>query len=182
MRISPKSPGAPARRSSSPTTGAISSLRCATGSRSRRQASSCRASGPNARSGPHRSQPIAAKYGLRMPLLFSYGTLQQDDVQRATFGGCCTAMATSCRDKSRRWSRSRILGQPQQSAGRITPTSSSTGAPIGACPARCSKSPMPSSPPLTNTAPASYERVAVRLASGKEAWVYVHAPTSARHS
>jgi gamma-glutamylcyclotransferase (GGCT)/AIG2-like uncharacterized protein YtfP len=30
--------------------------------------------------------------------------------------------------------------------------------------------------------PASYERVAVTLASGKEAWVYVNAALPARHS
>jgi len=30
--------------------------------------------------------------------------------------------------------------------------------------------------------PASYSRVSVMLASGKEAWVYVHAPPSPRHA
>ena len=37
-----------------------------------------------------------------MPLLFSYGTLQEENVQRLTFGRCCRGKGTSFSGSSRR--------------------------------------------------------------------------------
>jgi hypothetical protein len=59
-----------------------------------------------------RSQAISPRWAFAMPLVFSYGTLQEEGVQRDTFG---------------RTRRSR-----RRAAGRITPTSRSTADPTAA--------------------------------------------------
>lgn len=111
-----------------------------------------------------------------MPLLFSYGTLQQPAVQMATFG--------------------RLLeGQPDELIGfeqsllrvddpRFTATSARTHYPIvkfdGNRESRVTGTVFElSERELANAdqyEPAGYQRVSAMLASGRQAWVYADAP------
>lgn len=110
-----------------------------------------------------------------MPLLFSYGTLQQDDVQRATFGRPLQGMADA------------LVGYEQSMVAIDDPdvvrTSGKTHHPIvthtGDPHARVSGMVFE----ITDRELAradeyevdAYRRVLARLASGREAWVYVDA-------
>ena len=111
-----------------------------------------------------------------MPLLFSYGTLQQEEVQRATFG--------------------RLPHRPAGRAGRVR---AGTGADRGSAGHRHQRQDAPShrqaqrrsGQPRAGHASsrsrdaeirsadqyevAAYRRIAVQLASGAQAWVYVDA-------
>jgi len=118
-----------------------------------------------------------------MPLLFSYGTLQQDDVQLATFGrrlhGQCDGLPG--------YEPSLVEIEDLRQAAAIGRTHHANVIFNG-----CAGSRVPGKVFEVTDAelaaadeyerPASYERVSVTLTSGKEAWVYVHAPPSARHS
>jgi gamma-glutamylcyclotransferase (GGCT)/AIG2-like uncharacterized protein YtfP len=111
-----------------------------------------------------------------MPLLFSYGTLQYDDVQRSTFG--------------------RLLrGEPDELLGYHPSSVKIENAPLAAALGRThhanatfsgdEKARVPgtvyevSDAELARAdefeAPFSYKRVTALLASGRHAWVYVHA-------
>jgi gamma-glutamylcyclotransferase (GGCT)/AIG2-like uncharacterized protein YtfP len=113
-----------------------------------------------------------------MPLLFSYGTLQQDTVQTSTFGR-------------------RLQGRPDVlhgfEPGRVpiqdAPLVKATGRAYHAnarYTGRAADQVMGTVFEVTDAelaaadgheAPAQYRRVAVTLASGARAWVYVHAET-----
>lgn len=113
-----------------------------------------------------------------MPLLFSYGTLQQHDVQMSTFG--------------------RLLqGQPDELVGfeqsllriedpRFAPTDDDTHYPIvkftGRTDSRVKGTVFEiSESELANAdeyEPAPYERISAQLASGKRAWVYADTRSS----
>ena len=110
-----------------------------------------------------------------MPLLFSYGTLQQDDVQRATFGRLLSGRPDA------------LPGYTQAMYAIDDPgvvaTSGKTHHPIvrpGADPAeRVAGNVFEISDAELAQADvyevAAYRRVAVTLASGLQAWVYIDA-------
>ena len=111
-----------------------------------------------------------------MPLLFSYGTLQQEDVQRATFG----RLLSGHRDELTGFEPSLVrIEDPQQAAasGRTHHANViASGRPDSRVPGtvfEVTDAELAAADEYER--PASYERVAVRLASGKVAWVYVHA-------
>jgi len=110
-----------------------------------------------------------------MPHLFSYGTLQQDDVQRATFGRLLAGRA----DALPGYSRDRVaIDDPH-----VVATSGKTHHPIvrpsGDAADRVEGSVFELSEAELAQADAyevdAYRRVAVTLASGLQAWVYVDA-------
>lgn len=113
-----------------------------------------------------------------MPLLFSYGTLQQSDVQLATFGRALRGEA----DELRGFELARVKIE-----GSVLPTivggthhanvvrtdrgdSSVNGTVFEVTDAELSSAD-------AFEAPARYERIEVALASGKKAWVYVFTGT-----
>ena len=108
-----------------------------------------------------------------MPLLFSYGTLQQDEVQRATFG----RLLRGERDELVGFEQTLVeIDDPQ-----VVATSGKTHHPIVRAGARresriagtvfeISDAELESA---DHYEVAAYERVATVLASGREAWVYV---------
>lgn len=110
-----------------------------------------------------------------MPLLFSYGTLQQDDVQVATFG----RRLVGHRDELLGFEQSMVQIEDPQ----VVATSGKTQHPIvrfvGDPGARVAGTVFE----VTETELASadryevgaYRRVAAELASGRTAWVYVDA-------
>src|SRR5579863_7084632 len=110
-----------------------------------------------------------------MPLLFSYGTLQQEDVQRATFGRRLAGASDA------------LLGFEQTLVriedAAVLATSGRTHHPI-VRPSRDSRSRVPGTVfevteeelgRADRYEVAAYRRIAVTLASGREAWVYVDA-------
>jgi hypothetical protein len=118
-----------------------------------------------------------------MPLLFSYGTLQLEEVQRATFG----RVLHGHRDELPGFEPSLVrIDDPRQAAasGRTHHANATfKGGDDSRVPGtvfEVTDAELAAADDYER--PASYERVAVTLASGKEAWVYVHAPTSTRDS
>ena len=118
-----------------------------------------------------------------MPLLFSYGTLQQDDVQRATFG---RLLHGQCDDLPGYEASLVEIEDPGQAAavGRTHHAnvilSGWVGSRVPGTVFEVTDAELAAADEYER--PASYERVAVTLASGKKAWVYVHAPSSTRHA
>jgi gamma-glutamylcyclotransferase (GGCT)/AIG2-like uncharacterized protein YtfP len=116
-----------------------------------------------------------------MPLLFSYGTLQQEDVQRSTFGRLLDGQpdALAGFEKS-----SLRIDDPQVvaaygTANHVTVTFN------GRPDSRVTGTVFEVTDPELAIADryetvAQYSRVAVVLASGKQAWVYAHAPSEHR--
>jgi hypothetical protein len=110
-----------------------------------------------------------------MPQLFSYGTLQQDDVQRATFGRLLVGRADALPGYAR--------GLVAIDDPRVVATSGKTHHPIvrhsGDAADRVEGSVFQLSDAELAQADAyevdAYRRVAVTLASGLQAWVYVDA-------
>ena len=118
-----------------------------------------------------------------MPLLFSYGTLQQKDVQRATFG----RLLHGHRDELPGYEPSLVeIEDPRQAAaaGRTHHANvifnGRAGSRVPGTVFEVTDAELAAADEYER--PASYERVAVTLASGKQAWVYVHAPSSTRDS
>ncbi|MDP9125040.1 MAG: gamma-glutamylcyclotransferase [Pseudomonadota bacterium] len=110
-----------------------------------------------------------------MPHLFSYGTLQQDDVQRATFGRLLSGRA----DVLPGYSQDRVaIDDPD-----VVATSGKTHHPIVRHSGVASDRVAGTVFELCDDEPAqadryevaAYRRVAVTLASGISAWVYVDA-------
>lgn len=112
-----------------------------------------------------------------MPLLFSYGTLQRDDVQRATFG------------RSLRGSPDELagceLGQVKiEDARAVAATGLTHYANVifnGRADCRVSGTALEVTDAELAAADvyeqdAAYYRITVTLISGKQAWVYHHAP------
>jgi gamma-glutamylcyclotransferase (GGCT)/AIG2-like uncharacterized protein YtfP len=114
-----------------------------------------------------------------MPLLFSYGTLQQDDVQRATFG----RLLAGRRDRLPGY----VLAQVAIDDPAVVATSGKTHHPIvrpGGDPAEHVEGTVfeITDEELAHAdryEVAAYRRVAVTLASGLEAWAYVDALSGA---
>ena len=118
-----------------------------------------------------------------MPLLFSYGTLQQEDVQRATFG----RLLSGHRDELPEYEPSLVaIDDPHHAAvsGRTHHANVTfNGRDDSRVPGtvfEVSEAELAAADAYER--PASYERLAVSLASGKEAWVYVYVPSPPRHS
>lgn len=116
-----------------------------------------------------------------MPLLFSYGTLQQDNVQQSTFGRLLTGHADE------------LLGYEQALVqiedAQVVATSGKTHHPIvkfnGLKNSRVPGTVFEITDAELEAADryevAAYTRVAGELASGKRAWVYVDARFAPRH-
>ena len=112
-----------------------------------------------------------------MPLLFSYGTLQQEDVQRATFG----RLLHGHRDELPGFEPSLVRIEDPRQAAASGRTHHANATFNGRDDSRVPGTVFEVTDAELAAAddyerPASYERVAVTLASGNEAWVYVHAP------
>jgi gamma-glutamylcyclotransferase (GGCT)/AIG2-like uncharacterized protein YtfP len=109
-----------------------------------------------------------------MPLLFSYGTLQDEQVQRATFGRTLRGE----RDALPGFERSLVKIE-----GEIAPTiaggthhanvipSSAAGSQVAGTVFDVTDAELASADAFE--APAQYQRIEVSLASGKRAWLYV---------
>ena len=118
-----------------------------------------------------------------MPLLFSYGTLQEAGVQQATFG----RLLEGCRDELPGFEPSAIRIEDPQLAAAAGRTHHANVVSSGRPDSRVSGTAFEVTDAELAAAdeyerPASYERVAVTLASGKPAWVYVHTPSSPSRS
>jgi gamma-glutamylcyclotransferase (GGCT)/AIG2-like uncharacterized protein YtfP len=114
-----------------------------------------------------------------LPWLFSYGTLQEADVQLATFG----RLLDGCRDELPAFEASLIRIEDPQTAAAIGRTHHANVVPNGQSASRVSGTVFDVTDAELAAAdeferPASYGRLAVTLASGKTAWVYVHSPSS----
>jgi gamma-glutamylcyclotransferase (GGCT)/AIG2-like uncharacterized protein YtfP len=142
----------------------------AMGGQNRRKSSSDRRSRPQ--------QPVEGS--KRMPLLFSYGTLQQDNVQLATFGRLLHGK------------RDELVGFEQRLVkiedASVVSTSGKTHHPNVTFNGRNESRIDGTAFEITDAELASadryeqlggYKRIAVVLASGKQAWVYVHAAAAA---
>src|SRR5256885_11110435 len=114
-----------------------------------------------------------------MPLIFSYGTLQREEVQLATFGRRLNGQ----RDELRGFAPSLVKIEDPKVAAAIGKTHHANVTFNGNNDCR-----MPGMVfEITDAELASvdeyeitslYKRIAVTLASGREAWVYVHAPSA----
>jgi hypothetical protein len=118
-----------------------------------------------------------------VPLLFSYGTLQQEDVQRATFG----RLLDGWRDELPGFEPSLIRIEDPEMAAAIGRTHHANVVSNSRSDSRVSGTVFEVTDAELAAAdeyerPASYRRVAVTLASGKTAWVYLHAPSSTPRS
>ena len=110
-----------------------------------------------------------------MPLLFSYGTLQQEDVQRSTFGRRLTGQ----RDELPGFAPAAVAIDDPDVAARLGRThhanATFTGQPESRVPGTAFEV---SDAELARVAEFeaafSYKRVRAVLASGRHAWVYVH--------
>lgn len=114
---------------------------------------------------------------LVMPLLFSYGTLQQADVQRATFGRALVGE----KDVLVGYEPSLVRIDDPAVAARlrkthhdnVTPTgddwSSVQGTALAVSDEELAKADV-------YEAPFAYRRILVTLGSGQQAWVYLHRP------
>ena len=111
-----------------------------------------------------------------MPLLFSYGTLQQEGVQLSTFG----RLLQGQRDELRGFEQSLVrIAEPQVVASNGGPHHANVTF-NGRSDSRVSGTVFEVTDAELAAADryeerASYQRVATMLASGKQAWVYVYA-------
>jgi gamma-glutamylcyclotransferase (GGCT)/AIG2-like uncharacterized protein YtfP len=110
-----------------------------------------------------------------MPLLFSYGTLQQEDVQLATFG----RLLRGQKDQLVGFEQAMVRIEDPQVVAASGKTHHPIVKPNGRDDSRVSGTVFEiSDAELANAdryEVAAYKRVAATLASGKEAWVYVDA-------
>jgi gamma-glutamylcyclotransferase (GGCT)/AIG2-like uncharacterized protein YtfP len=117
-----------------------------------------------------------------MPLLFSYGTLQQEDVQLLTFG----RLLQGHRDERPGAEPSVKIEDPQVAAASGTTHHANvtfngrTDARVSGTVFEVSEAELAAADQYEQR--AKYTRVAVRLASGKEVWVYVDARSAPRAS
>jgi hypothetical protein len=114
-----------------------------------------------------------------MPLLFSYGTLQQDDVQRSTFG----RPLQGCSDELPAFEPSLVKIEDPQVADKThhanvtfngRPDSRVRGMVFEVTDAELTAAD-------EYERLAAYVRIGVTLASGQRAWVYVDARTAPEH-
>ena len=118
-----------------------------------------------------------------MPLLFSYGTLQQEKVQRSTFGRRLDGQ----RDTLTGYERSEVKIDDPEVVARLGMTHHANVIHTGRVDSGVSGMALEvTDAELARAdgyeAPFRYARVAARLASGREAWVYVHTPVAADRS
>jgi gamma-glutamylcyclotransferase (GGCT)/AIG2-like uncharacterized protein YtfP len=111
-----------------------------------------------------------------MPLLFSYGTLQQADVQRSTFGRLLQGQS----DELPGFERSSVRIEDPQVVAASGMTHYANVMFNGKSDSRVNGTVFEVTDAELAAAdryeqPAAYQRVAARLASGKQAWVYLHA-------
>jgi hypothetical protein len=118
-----------------------------------------------------------------MPLLFSYGTLQQESVQLSTFGRRLDGQ----RDVLTGFVRSQVMIEDPRVAAmlgmthhaNVTQTSDdATG--VSGTALEVTDAELASADQYE--APFRYARVPALLASGRHAWVYVHAPVTSEGS
>ena len=112
-----------------------------------------------------------------MPWLFSYGTLQQEDVQRSTFG----RRLAGSPDALPGYERSSVMIEDPQVAAALGTTHHANVTFTGQDASRVDGTVFDITDAElmsvdTFEARFMYQRVAARLASGREAWIYVHAP------
>jgi gamma-glutamylcyclotransferase (GGCT)/AIG2-like uncharacterized protein YtfP len=112
-----------------------------------------------------------------MPLLFSYGTLQQQDVQQATFGRVLKGSG----DELPQYEPSRVpvtdtrlLSRGQTHHANVTFNGRNDSRVRGSV-YEVSEAELAAADEFER--PFAYARTAVTLASNKQAWVYVHAPS-----
>ena len=116
-----------------------------------------------------------------MPLLFSYGTLQQDDVQLATFGRTLVGTRDALPGfepelvKIEDPATVRALGRTHHA--NVTPTVDN-GRRVPGTVFEITDDELARADRFE--APFSYGRIAATLASGARAWVYVHLPGGAQ--
>lgn len=111
-----------------------------------------------------------------MPLLFSYGTLQQDDVQLSTFG----RLLQGHRDELPGYEPSLVRIEDPHIVATGGKTHHANVTFNGRNDSRVSGTVFEITDAELGAAdqyeqPAAYERIAATLASGKQAWVYVDA-------
>ena len=109
-----------------------------------------------------------------MPSLFSYGTLQQDDVQLATFGRLLAGVA----DRLPGYARTMVaIDDPAvvATSGKSHHPIVAPGAPADAVDGTVFEITDEELANADRYEVAAYTRVAVTLASGRAAWVYVDA-------
>ena len=111
-----------------------------------------------------------------MPLLFSYGTLQQEDVQLSTFG----RLLQGQEDELPGFEQSLVRIEDAQFAATSGRTHHANVTPSGKEDSRVSGTVFEITDAELAAAdqyeqPAAYKRIAAMLASGKQAWVYVDA-------
>ena len=115
-----------------------------------------------------------------MPLLFSYGTLQQPDVQRSTFGRLLNGQPDALvgfERSSRRVDDPAFVAASGRAEHAIVIF---TGRDDSRVPGTVFEVTDEELARSDDYEPAGYERVAARLASGREAWVYADAPGGGR--
>ena len=110
-----------------------------------------------------------------MPLLFSYGTLQQDDVQLATFG----RLLHGQRDELPRFEPSLVKIEDSELVATSGKTHHANAAFTGRSDSRVTGTVFEITDAELAAADryerlAAYTRIAAVLTSGKKAWVYVH--------
>ncbi len=115
-----------------------------------------------------------------MPLLFSYGTLQQEDVQRATFGRLLSGKADELVGYEQ--SMVRIDDDAVVAASGKThhPIVRPSGRPDSRVPGTVFEITDDELAHADRYEVDAYRRVAAALASGRTAWVYVDAGSEAR--
>lgn len=111
-----------------------------------------------------------------MPLLFSYGTLQREDVQRATFGRRLEGWP----DELPGHAAASVRIEDPRVAARIGMThhanltfNGDEASRVAGMVLEVTEAELAAADEYEAT--ASYRRKAVTLASGRQAWVYVHA-------
>jgi gamma-glutamylcyclotransferase (GGCT)/AIG2-like uncharacterized protein YtfP len=112
-----------------------------------------------------------------MALLFSYGTLQQVEVQIATYGRPLHGQP----DQLIGFSPSRVPITDAEMVRRLGQTHHANVTPSTDLESRVAGTVLElTEDELAKTdvyeAPFAYRRIVAQLASGREAWVYVHAP------
>ena len=110
-----------------------------------------------------------------MPFLFSYGTLQQDDVQRTTFGRLLAGSADRLPGYAQALMRIDDPGVVATSGKTHHPIVRRSGVATDAVEGTVFEITDEELANADRYEVAAYRRVGVTLASGREAWVYVDA-------
>jgi len=110
-----------------------------------------------------------------MPLIFAYGTLQEKDVQRSTFG----RVVESQSDALVGFEKTQVLIEDPAMAAELGRTHHANVEFVGNASSRVNGMALDVTEAELESvdayeAPFSYRRVPATLGSGREAWVYVH--------